>query len=138
MNEGRPVTIPTNKQSATFLTVVLFVVNAANATDDNAAPRASDPAAERIPLQTLAPQYPPLARQMRLEGEVTVCFNVDREGKPHRVKVRSSTNRIFEKPAKKAVRGSSYQPLNRDQKETGIKSCRTFRFSLPPVETPEN
>jgi TonB family protein len=138
MIEGSPVTIPTNSQCATFLAVVLFAVNVANATDDDAAPRASDPAAERIPLQTLAPQYPPLARQMRLEGEVTVCFNVDRGGKPHRVKVRSSSNRIFEKPAKKAVRGSSYQPLNKDQKETGIKSCRTFRFSLPPVETPEN
>jgi protein TonB len=117
---------------------VLFAVNVANATDDDGAPRASDPAVERIPLQTLAPQYPPLARQMRLEGEVTVCFNVDRDGKPHRVKVRSSTNRIFEKAAKKAVRGSSYQPLKKDQEETGIKSCRTFRFSLPPVETPEN
>jgi len=137
MIEGSLVTIPTNSQRATFLGVVLFAVNVANATDDDSAPRTSDPAAERIPLQTLAPQYPTLARQMRLEGEVTVCFNVDRDGKPQRVKVRSSTNRIFEKAAKKAARGSSYQPLKNGQEETGIKSCRTFRFRLPPVDAAE-
>lgn len=138
MIEGSMVTIPTNSPRATFLAVVLLAAIVANAKNDDSASRASEPALERVPLQTLAPEYPPLARQMRLEGEVTVCFNVDREGKTHRVAVRSSTNRIFEKPAKNAVRGSSYRPLKKDQKETGIKSCRTFRFSLPPVETQEN
>jgi len=132
------VTIPTNSPRTMFLVVVLFAAIVANAKNDDSASRASDPTLDRVPLLTLAPEYPPLARQMRLEGEVTVCFNVDREGKTHRVTVRSSTNRIFEKPARKAVRGSSYQPLKKDQKETGIKSCRTFRFSLPPVETQEN
>ena len=138
MIEGSMVTIPTNSSRTMFLVVVLFAAIVANAKNDDSASRVSDPTLERVPLLTLAPEYPPLARQMRLEGEVTVCFNVDREGKTHRVAVRSSTNRIFEQPAKKAVRGSSYQPLKNDQKETGIKSCRTFRFSLPPVETQEN
>jgi TonB family protein len=138
MIEGSMVTIPTNSPRTMFLVVVLFAAIVANAKNDDSASRASDPTLDRVPLLTLAPEYPPLARQMRLEGEVTVCFNVDREGKTHRVTVRSSTNRIFEKPARKAVRGSSYQPLKKDQKETGIKSCRTFRFSLPPVETQEN
>ena len=138
MIEGSMVTIRTNSPRLMFLIVVLFAAIVANAKNDDSAPRASDPALERVPLLTVAPEYPPLARQMRLEGEVTVCFNVDREGKTHRVTVRSSTNRIFEKPAKKAVRGSSYQPLKKDQKETGIKSCRTFRFGLPPVEAKES
>ncbi len=138
MTEDSQVTTPTNSQCATFLAVMLCAVNGANATDDDGAPSVPDPVVERVPLQTLAPRYPPLARQMRLEGEVTVCFNVDRDGKPHRVKVRSSTNRVFEKPAKEAVRGSSYQPLKKDQKESGIKSCRTFRFSLAPAETAED
>ena len=138
MIEGSMVTIPTNSPRTMFLVVVLFAAIVANAKNDDSASRASDPTLDRVPLLTLAPEYPPLARQMRLEGEVTVCFNVDREGKTHRVTVRSSTNRIFEQPAKKAVRGSSYQPLKKNQKETGIKSCRTFSFSLPSVETQEN
>jgi len=138
MTEGSPVTISTNSQRAIFLIAALFAINAATAKIDDSAPRAPDESTERVPLYTVAPQYPPLAKQMRVEGEVTVCFNVDRDGKTHRVKVRSSSNRIFEKPAIKAVRDSTYQPLKKNQKETGVKSCRTFRFSLPLVETLEN
>ncbi len=138
MIEGNLVMVPTNSQRATFLIAMLFAVNVTTAKDDDGALRVPDEVTERVPLHTVAPQYPPLARQMRVEGEVTVCFNVDRDGKTHRVKVRSSSNRIFEKPAIKAVRGSRYQPLKKGQKETGVKSCRTFRFSLPPVETVED
>jgi len=138
MIEGSLVTTSTSSRSATFLVAVLFAFNAATAKIYDGAPGASEEFKERVPLHTVAPQYPPLAKQMRVEGEVTVCFNVDRDGKTHRVKVRRSSNRIFEKPAIKAVRVSTYQPLKRNQKETGVKSCRTFRFSLPLVETLEN
>ena len=94
---------------------------------------------ERRPLHTVVPVYPGLARRERVEGDVQVCFNVDREGKPSGVKVRSSTNRIFEKPALVAARASTFEPLLPGQKLSGIKTCRTFRFRLDPVaiERPE-
>ena len=83
----------------------------------------------------LAPtsKYPEAARRARVEGEVEVCFNVDRAGKTRRVAVRRSSNRVFEKPAKRAVRDSTYKPLPHDVELSGIKTCRTFRFYLNPV-----
>ena len=88
---------------------------------------------DRKPLLTVVPIYPELARRERVEGEVQVCFNVDREGNTHRVRVRKSTNRIFEKPSILAVRASTYVPLPEDKEMSGIKTCRTFRFHLNQV-----
>ena len=88
---------------------------------------------ERHPLQTVVPAYPEKARRARVEGEVEVCFKVNREGKTSRVAVRRSTNRAFEKPARDAVRASTYRPLPEDEELSGIKTCRTFRFHLAPV-----
>ncbi len=92
-----------------------------------------DDAGERVPLHTVVPAYPKEARRDRVEGEVQVCFNIDAKGKPYRIAVRRSSHRIFEKPAKRAVRASTYKALEPGQRETGIKSCRTFRFTLEPV-----
>ena len=88
---------------------------------------------ERIPLNTVAPVYPAVARRDRVEGDVQVCFNVDREGRPFRIAVRSSTHRIFEKPSIRAIRASRYVELPEEQEVPGIKTCRTFRFRLESV-----
>lgn len=98
----------------------------------------SDDTGERIPLRTVVPEYPESARRARVEGDVEVCFNVDRLGRTGKVTVRRSSNRAFEKPAKKAVRASTYLPLAEGKELSGIKTCRTFRFFLSPVaiETP--
>jgi len=87
-----------------------------------------------MPLHTVVPAYPEKARRARVEGEVEVCFKVDHFGRTSRVAVRRSTNRVFEKPARDAVRHSTYYPLPDGQKLSGIKTCRTFRFLLTPVE----
>ncbi len=102
---------------------------------------------ERSPSYTVVPLYPEKARRARVEGEVEVCFKVDRGGRISRVAVRRSTNRVFEKPSKDvfekpskdAVRLSAYHPLAKSKKLSGIKTCRTFRFYLTPVaiETPD-
>ena len=89
---------------------------------------------ERLPLHTVIPDYPELARRDRVEGSVQVCFNISRRGYPRRIAVRHSTNRLFEKVAMKAVRKSTWLPLPEDEEMPGIKACRTFRFSLVPVE----
>lgn len=93
----------------------------------------TDAAGGRAPMHTVVPVYPERARRARVEGEVEVCFEVDREGNTRRVTVRRSTNRVFEKPARKAVRDSRYKPLPPGEKPSGIKTCRTFRFFLTPV-----
>ncbi len=97
-----------------------------------------DSGTDRSPLHTVIPDYPNTARRDRIEGEVQVCFDISREGYAQRIAVRRSSNRVFEKPARKAVRKSSWTPLESHEALPGIKACRTFRFSLVPVEeTPD-
>ncbi len=92
----------------------------------------TDDSGGRVPLKTMIPAYPEIARRDRIEGQVRVCFNVDRKGKPFRISVRKSTNRLFERPSMRAIRASTYKPLPPDKKPSGIKTCRTFRFYLEP------
>ena len=92
-----------------------------------------DSSTDRVPLHTVIPDYPQDARRDRIEGEVQVCFDISRDGRPQRVAVRNSTNRLFEKTARKAVRKSTWVPLKKGDVDSGIKACRTFRFSLVPV-----
>ena len=88
---------------------------------------------DRMPLHTVIPEYPEQARRERVEGEVQVCFEITREGRTRRVAVRKSTHRVFEKPARQAVKQSTYAPLPDDAELPVIKACRTFRFTLEPV-----
>ena len=100
---------------------------------DASSPTAFDADTERTPQFTMIPDYPKVARRDRIEGEVQVCFDITRDGRTRRIAVRKSTHRIFEKPAIRAVRASTYEPLPDDAVMSGIKSCRTFRFTLEPV-----
>jgi len=88
---------------------------------------------DRVPLNTVIPEYPEAARIERLEGEVQVCFYISREGFPRRTSVRHSTHRYFEKPARDSVRRSSWRAIPWGEDVPNIKACRTFRFTLVPV-----
>lgn len=122
----RTVTIP-----ATSLLLLLLVANPESVADGVSR---TDSATDRVPLHTVIPDYPRIARRDRIEGEVQVCFNITRSGYPTRIAVRRSTHRIFEKPSRKAVRKSTWLPIGKDDPMSGIKACRTFRFNLVPVE----
>ncbi len=117
-----------------LLTVSLIGTTADAGDEEPILARIIDSDTERVPLHTVAPRYPRKARRDRIEGEVQVCFEVDRAGKPRRVAVRHSSNRAFEKPSTKAVRASTYKPLSKGEPLPGIKSCRTFIFALEPSE----
>lgn len=113
--------------------VLLLSAFTSNAQEDADVTHLLDPAAKRVPLQTVVPVYPKKALRDRIQGEVEVCFNVDRDGHTLRIAVRKSTHRMFERPAMDAVKASSYHPLEEHEILTGIKTCRTFRFRLDPV-----
>lgn len=102
-------------------------------TDSEVRATVFDSQGDRVPLHTVVPEYPRKLRRDRIEGEVQVCFEVDRDGRTRRVAVRRSTHRALEKPALKAVRGSTFQALQENEVLSGIKSCRTFVFALKPV-----
>ena len=124
-------------RSSRLLCIGIIVFSAAVAQETPVADYVAGDEGERNPLHTVVPTYPEKARRARLEGEVEVCFKVDREGKTSRVAVRRSTNRVFEKPSRDAVRASTYKPLPHDRTLSGIKTCRTFRFHLTPVAIEE-
>lgn len=94
---------------------------------------AADVESERVPLYTVMPDYPKIARRDRIQGVVQVCFEITRNGHTRRIAVRTSTHRLFEKPAIRAVRESTYVPIPDAAVVSGIKSCRTFRFTLEPT-----
>lgn len=102
-------------------------------TEETSYTRFIDLESDRVPAHTVIPQYPRVARRDRIEGEVQVCYHIDRKGRPYRIAVRNSTHRIFERPAKLAIRASSYRPLKPDESPSGVKACRIFRFQLTPV-----
>ncbi len=122
------------RSASRFAIAAVLAASAAAATDDV---EQVDSSTDRVPLHTMIPDYPQVARRDRIEGEVQVCFDITRDGLPQRIAVRKSTNRLFEKPARKAVRDSTWVPLKKGEVDAGIKACRTFRFSLVPVQKDE-
>ena len=96
-----------------------------------------DSSSDRIPTVTAVPQYPKSARRDRIEGEATVCYKIDKNGRISNASIRRSSARIFEKPSLKAIRQSSYDPLRPGQEISSVKTCRTFRFLLNPVAIEE-
>jgi TonB family protein len=97
----------------------------------------SDSSTDRQPTQTAFPKYPSIARRDRIEGEATVCFKINARGKVKRVSVKDYSHRIFRKPALRAIKKSSFEPLRPDQILATAKACRTYRFRLDPVVAEE-
>jgi TonB family protein len=83
---------------------------------------------ERTPAVTAFPEYPDEAQRYRVEGETTVCFDVDSRGRVVRPNVNSSTYEIFEPPAIKAIRASTFAPIPKDLIRSGSEMCRVYLF----------
>ena len=118
-------------------TFLLVLAAALAHADETSIARTTDENSDRVPSVTVAPEYPENARRDRIEGEVQVCYHIDKKGRPYRVAVRQSTHRVFERPSIRAIQASRYVALKPDEKTSGIKSCRTFRFQLEPVVEPD-
>jgi TonB family protein len=122
------------KRRCLFIGALILVASAFAVDEQSFVARVIDSSTERVPSHTVVPEYPREARRDRVEGEVQVCFEVNREGRTRRISVRTSTHRAFEKTSIKAVRASRFRPVGRDDPLPAIKSCRTFIFSLEPAE----
>jgi protein TonB len=69
-----------------------------------------------LPLVRVEPQYPPSARQKKLEGWVQVSFTISTGGSVKDASVVKSSNSVFERPAIQAVNKWKYQPQLQDGK----------------------
>ncbi len=92
-----------------------------------------DTSTDRVPLVTAFPKYPSVARRDRIEGEATVCFKIKTNGKISRPSLRDSSHKIFKRPALRAIKRSTFEPLGPSQILATAKTCRTYRFRLEPV-----
>jgi len=104
--------------------------------EEKAATKIVSELSDRAPQIIAAPQYPEKARRDRIEGEVKVCYLIDRRGRPYRAGVRNSTHRAFERPSLRAVKASTYVPLKSGEQVSSVKTCRTFKFQLEPIASP--
>lgn len=93
----------------------------------------TDTNTNRVPALTAFPKYPSVARRDRIEGEATVCFKIRANGKISRAVVTDKTHRIFSKPALRAIRKSSFEPIGPGQILATARTCRIYRFRLDPI-----
>jgi TonB family protein len=92
-----------------------------------------DSSNDRVPALTAFPTYPSIARRDRIEGETTVCFRIKANGKLSGVSVQSTTHKIFARPALRAMKQSTFEPLGPGQVQGRARTCRTYRFRLDPI-----
>jgi TonB family protein len=124
---------PETSRFAHLFAALLLLPLSALADDEADTGNFTDSPNERVPAVTAFPEYPSIARRDRTEGEAVVCFHIDARGRVVRPSIRSSTHKIFEKPAMRAIRRSSFAPLADGEKATVVKTCRTYRFRLDRV-----
>jgi protein TonB len=73
---------------------------------------------EPLPLVRVEPEYPPQARQRRLEGWVQVSFTISTAGSVKDAAVVKSSHALFERNAVQAVNKWKYQPQLRGGQPT--------------------
>lgn len=93
----------------------------------------SDSSTDRTPAKTSFPTYPRIARRDRIEGDATVCFKITIDGRIRSVRVKNYSHRIFRRPVLKAIKESSFEPLQPDEIYSTARTCRTYRFRLEPI-----
>ncbi|MFK8015804.1 MAG: TonB family protein [Gammaproteobacteria bacterium] len=85
---------------------------------------------DRRVLTTSSPVYPSKARDARIEGDVTVCYTIDSKGRVRRPYVESSSNRVFNRAARKAAKAIAYAPAKPGAANNVAPACSTYRFRL--------
>jgi TonB family protein len=137
---GNPVQNPNRNKAytvftSTALTVALLLGSAlAFAQEDGiSVVHFLDSNTDRVPLLTAFPTYPSIARRDRIQGQATVCFMIQQDGRIRRAKLKDYTHRIFRKPVLKAIKRSTFEPLSPNQVFATARTCRTYRFRLEPV-----
>jgi periplasmic protein TonB len=96
---------------------------------DDLTRRVSEDEAKKAITSKTNPEYPPMARQMRLGGKVQVDAYIDTEGKVEKVEVVTG-NPLLTSAAVNAVKRWKFSPFISDGKPT--KAVAGFTFSFAP------
>jgi protein TonB len=91
--------------------------------------RVSEDEAKKAITSKVNPEYPPMARQMRLGGKVQVDAYIDTDGKVEKVQVVNG-NALLTSAAVSAVKRWKFAPFTTDGK--AVKAVAAFTFSFTP------
>lgn len=61
-------------------------------------------------VKTIEPKYPKRALERRQGGSVSVIFDIDIYGNTTNIRIKDSTNRLFDSEAKRVVRSTKFEP----------------------------
>jgi TonB family protein len=86
--------------------------------------------------QFIEADYPPEAKEKKLEGSVILQLEISAEGKVTGVTVLNPAGNGFDEAATAAARKFVFQPALRDGKPIASKIPFKYTFSLKPAETP--
>jgi protein TonB len=90
--------------------------------------RVSEEEAKKAITSRMNPEYPPMARQMKLGGRVQVDAYIDTEGKVEKVQVVTG-NPLLTSAAVSAVKRWKFSPFTSDGKPTRAVAAFTFSFA---------
>ena len=90
--------------------------------------RVSEDEAKKAITTRTNPEYPPMARQMKLGGKVQVDAYIDTEGKVEKVQVVTG-NPLLTSAAVSAVKHWKFSPFTADGKPTRAVAGFTFNFT---------
>lgn len=113
------------------LAVVLLVLAALAVplTAQDAVVRVKDTDARKAAVQSPVPDYPVMARQMRVSGRVVVDVYIDPDGKVEKVEPVSG-NPMLTSAAVNAVKRWKFSPFQADGKPTRAVAALSFEFKL--------
>jgi len=81
-------------------------------------------------LTKVQPEYPQVARQLKLGGEVEVEVVITEEGTPENVKIVSG-NPVLTKPCVDALKKWKFKPITEDGKPVKAVAELSFTFQKP-------
>jgi protein TonB len=90
--------------------------------------RVSEDEAKKAITTKTTPEYPPMARQMKLGGKVQVDAYIDTDGKVEKVEVVTG-NPLLTSAAVNAVKRWKFSPFTSDGKPTRAVAGFTFNFT---------
>ena len=112
---------------------LLFVIGvfslALCAVPQDGAVRVPEPEAKKAVLTRVEPEYPPMAKQMRVMGRVQVDAFIDAEGSFEKVQPLNG-NMLLSTAAVNAVKRWKFSPLPPDGKAVKAVTTLTFDFKL--------
>ena len=85
---------------------------------------------EARPIQTARASYPPMALRMGLESDVTLRIEVDPQGNVTKAEIIKSGGMGFDEEALKAIKGSRFEPAQKDGQNVLPEFTYVYRFRL--------